>query len=120
MELGNCYKVAGKLFMDSEIGLAEPFPRELGEVVLVHGRPTLQRSPFCKYGHAWLEIGDALCYDSERDLVVPKVLFYAIGKINPDECYYYDVPTFRKMINESGHWGPWEGIEAMSSIEDEG
>ena len=118
MELGDCYAAAGKLFMDSGLGLPEsPLPEELGEVVLVHGRPTLQRPPFCKYGHAWLEIGDVICYDAERKLAVPKALFYAVGNIDPDECYYYDMATFRKMVSEYGHWGPWEGPEACPPVD---
>jgi hypothetical protein len=117
MELGNCYEVAGKLFMDLVIGLSRPFPKELGAAVLVHGRPTLRRPPFRKYGHAWLEIGDALCYDSERKLAVPKALFYAVGNIDPDECYRYDEKTFRKFVLEFGHWGPWEGVEGMPPVD---
>jgi hypothetical protein len=83
-------------------------------VTLVHGRPTLTRPPFTKYGHAWLEIGDSFCYDAERRMAIPKALFYGVGHIDPAECYRYDFQAFKEMINEREHWGPWEGVEAES------
>ncbi len=113
---GDCYKAAGTLFMDLAVGMATPFPEELGEVVLVHGMPTLTIPPFSKFGHAWLELGDVFCYDAERQMVVPKAIFYGIGKIIAEECYRYDLKTFRDRIAKFGHWGPWDGAEAQPPV----
>lgn len=104
--------------MDVILGLDHRFPYELGSVMLVHGMPTLTVPPYVKYGHAWLEIGDTFCYDAERDMIVPKALFYAVGKINPVECHEYNAGTFRAKVNEFGYWGPWDGLEACGPIDE--
>lgn len=114
-EYGNCYEAAGKLFMDLSYGSVTPFSPTFGEVRLVHGRPTLTVSPYRKYGHAWLEVGDSLCFDAERETLIPKGLFYSAGTIDPDECFYYDYGAFSEKIREFKHWGPWEGVEATTT-----
>jgi len=118
-ELGKCYEMSGKVFMDHSMGFGSPLRDVLSQgfqVVLVHGLPTLQVEPFIKYGHAWLEIGESLVYDAERDLVILKHLFYEGGEIDPEECFRYDFETFRKRLNRFKHWGPWDGPEGCGPV----
>lgn len=112
---GKCYEAAGKLFMDLAMGFDKRFPPEMGSVTLVHGLPTLTVYPFMKYGHAWLEIGDAFCYDAERDMLVPRGMFYEAGAINPSECERYDLERMRERVKQHGHWGPWDAVGGLSA-----
>lgn len=115
---GNCYTSAGEAFMDHCLGFAPLTPSgvDLGAVVLVHGRPTLTVPPFTKFGHAWIEIGHSIVYDTEKGVAVPKVLYYQAGQIDAVECFRYDFTTMRRWINRTHHWGPWEGPEACGPI----
>ena len=110
-KLGRCYETAGRMFQDIDMGLESPFPEGIGPVRLVHGQPTLTVEPFAVYGHAWLEAGP-LVFDTEKQALIPKALYYRIGQIDEDSCFYYDRTKFRRMCLDHGHWGPWEGPEA--------
>ena len=119
-ETGNCYQMAGRFMMDYHLGVAEfgQIPRDaveaIGEVFLVHGRPTLAIPPHCKYGHAWIEIHDRLCYDVESNIIVPADLFYSVGQVERgDQLFRYNNAAFRRIVSRFDHWGPWEGIEAQ-------
>lgn len=85
-------------------------------VVLVHGRPTLTRAPFCQYGHAWIEQGN-YCIDGGSLVVVPKALYYQAGTIDPELCIFYTPEEARVMVLENKHYGPWEGIDSVGPIE---
>lgn len=98
--------------MDIGLGLAGHPAEELGAATLVHGRPTLTVPPRQKYGHAWLEFGDHWCYDAERDMIIPKALFYSAGQIEEAECERYDWTRFKARMDSHEHWGPWDGPEA--------
>ena len=39
---------------------------------------------------------------------IPKDLYYAIGRVNPKECFYYTPEEAAKFMVDEGHWGPWE------------
>ena len=118
---GNCYEVAGCYLLDA-------WTRgEAGNLVLVHGRPTLQVTPFCEYGHAWIEIAQnlerlgakaelVLCLDTESGVLVPRELFYKVGRIDPASCLRYRIEDLRRWVVETGHWGPWEGPEACGPV----
>jgi hypothetical protein len=112
---GDCYAAAGELFMDSQMWGG---PQDL---TLVHGRPTLTRPPFIKYGHAWVEFEAELeghtvqmvrDVSNGKDVLLPRAAYYRVGKIDPEECNYYQYEDFRHWVKETGHWGPWEGIES--------
>jgi len=123
---GDCYAAAGEYLREQSV---------LGrtDIVLVHGRPTLQRPPFVKYGHAWIEFTQdlsamfapheaaklELCMDVERETILPKQLFYMLGKIDPAECFRYTFHDLRSWVTMTGHWGPWEGPEAVGAIEEQ-
>jgi len=116
--LGDCYRAAGRLLMNSHFNRRPPFLPE-GEIILVHGRPTLTIEPFAKYDHAWLEVGE-FCIDAERELIFPKILFYLVGKVDPKECSYYNYEQFRVFIAVSEHWGPWEDSELLTIAKNRG
>ena len=110
---GNCYQAAGQFMMDNYYTSRSD---DSDHVKLVHGHPTLTREPYTKYGHAWIEIDDRLCLDVESGAMLSKELFYEIGNINPDECHYYAKKDMRKWVTETGHWGPWEGPDAVGPV----
>ena len=108
--LGDCYEAAGRAFMNHCFGSVELLDWiELGPVMLVHGRPTLTVEPFIEYGHAWIEIGDVLVYDAEREIVLPLAMFYQVGQIDQTKCLRYDFESVRRWTISTEHWGPWEG-----------
>lgn len=120
--MGDCYAAAGRTLMDRWMA------GEADELIVVHGQPTLQVAPFCQYGHAWLEqpqtVGEVdgevltlvICTDAETGVSLPRELYYALGKIDPAQCFRYDWPSLRRWIQETGHWGPWEGPEACGPV----
>jgi hypothetical protein len=109
---GNCYELAGRFVLDRP-----------GEGwVLCHGRPTLQRKPYCEYGHAWAELGveqgqafGPVVFDPSTETTMPRAMYYAIGRINPDDVNRYDYEQARRWLTISLVWGPWEGVDADPS-----
>lgn len=108
---GNCYQwvIHQTLFVPTP---AEGF--KYGTIV--HGRPTLQREPFIPYGHAWIETGE-LCWHEKTEGPIPKALYYALGRIDPDECFRYTYEEARQRLAEFGHYGPWDGPHGCSPID---
>jgi hypothetical protein len=108
---GDCYYIAGQFAMDN---IFTPKKIEyIGTPYLVHGEVQGQGAvSHIRYGHAWIE-DDENVYDfsNGRELVIPKVIYYAIGDINPDEPTKYKKYTFaearRKMV-DTGHYGCWD------------
>lgn len=125
MTRGECYAAAGAALMDAwMLGEAD-------DLVLVHGRPTLQVEPFCEYGHAWIErtltagvldgeeIRVVICRDAETGTTLIRELYYAVGKIDPAACFRYDFSALQRWVQKTGHWGPWEGPDACGPVEEE-
>jgi len=105
--LGNCYEDAGNAL---SFGLRSAWS-------LIHGRPQLRRPPWTRYGHAWLEAPDGeTCWDPNTDIVMPKLLYYALGNINEKDNFKYNRATTVKWITKTRHWGPWEGPEACAPL----
>jgi hypothetical protein len=86
------------------------------DLVLVHGRPTLTRAPYCQYGHAWVEQGN-FCIDGGFLVVIPKALYYMAGTIDPDMCLFYMPEEARVMVLQFKHYGPWEGVDGVAPSE---
>jgi hypothetical protein len=101
---GNCYEDSAWLVMD-------PLDRSYTDWTLVHGRPVLQRPPFIRYGHAWVERGGYV-FDPSVGVTMPTDAYYALGKITEDEMYRYTAAEARLKLVEHKHWGPWEGVES--------
>jgi len=104
MRLGECFYSAGIYLMDKCL-----FNMEQRKTMrLVHGNPTLKKPPFIKYGHAWIELNEDTVFDTEHRREVPKDLYYAVGNIDPEECFVYTYEEMAKQVKEHEHWGPWE------------
>lgn len=113
-ENGTCYETAANWLMDKTFFGQD----DSSSFKLVHGRPTLQRPPFKKYGHAWIEINEGFVIDTETGKGMPKELYYSAGEIDSEECFYYSFEEARKLLLKFKHYGPWEGPEAVEPIED--
>jgi hypothetical protein len=68
----------------------------------------LSRSPFEKYGHAWVEI-DGWCIDLTTKVVIPKPIYYHAGKIDARECYKYTPESALRNLLHFHYYGAWEG-----------
>ena len=102
---GNCYEAAARFV----IGNAR-----CPEIRLVHGEVTGQ-GPIAgiRYGHAWVEIGDAVIDPSNGRIVCArKDAYYAIGKITGGVALYSPAEARRLML-ETLHYGPWETPRKM-------
>jgi len=114
MSEGDCFRTAANSLMDGVI---------LGKLpessILVHGRPTLQREPWTKFTHAWIEMPDGIVIDNETGFRGPAPFYYGLGNIDPEECFTYTFEEMKKHLIEYGHYGPWEGPEACPPVESE-
>ena len=101
MKKGNCYETNSDLF-------TRQFCNHEG-ARLVHGLPTLQKPPFVKYGHCWIELDNEIVVDvsNGKFCVAPKGVYYRAGEIDEGECVKYtkaDVYTNQQIHM---HHGPW-------------
>lgn len=98
LEGGDCYEAAAKYVLDHP------------DMTLVHGEPFLQRDPYERFGHAWVEIDGLMAIDvaNGKHVELPVLAYYLLGKINADDCKRYSAQEVRRKILETEHWGPWE------------
>ena len=98
---GDCYSSAVNLVMKLN---------SMGDkkAKLVHGIVTGQGAlKGLEYSHAWVESGDmVLDYSNGRELVVPKELYYKIGKITKTKKYGY-MEMLQNLVKKE-HYGPWD------------
>ena len=108
---GDCYYIAGQFAMDNVFS-----PKKIdykGTPYLVHAEVQGQgKVSNLRYGHAWIE-DDENVYDfsNGRELIIPKVLYYAIGDIKTDNPKKYQKYTFseaRKRMLQYKHYGCWD------------
>ncbi len=105
---GDCYQTAAGYMLDKA-------PKG---AVMIHGRPTLRRPPWCEFGHAWIELADGTVYDPETGYRGDKNLYYVLGNIDPDDNLAYTRELTRKALLSFGHFGPWEGPDAHGPVDD--
>ena len=108
---GDCYYIAGQFAMDNIFT-----PKKIdykGTPYLVHAEVQGQgKVSNLRYGHAWIE-DDENVYDfsNDRELIIPKVVYYAIGDIKTDNPKKYQKYTFaearRKMV-QTRNYGCWD------------
>lgn len=111
---GQCYKTALLALADQP--LMNQFKRlgSFTQPILIHGYPRLTSGPLVgsKYGHAWIECGpwamDVGCHEGADVKVVSKDLYYAVGQIDPEECYEYSLDVARHFAARWEHAGPWQ------------
>jgi hypothetical protein len=92
---------------------------------MVHGQGPLEGK---KFGHAWGEMGGMVIDNSNGNQVaMPKELYYAMGKINKREVFYY--PGYKSLgkAGKAKHYGPWDmtgatvdDVESSSPVMAEG
>jgi len=124
---GDCYEASGKYIMDND------FTNDNEKLILVHGEVTGQQAlNGIRFGHAWVEkevdepminthpnmqlseqqIKDfrTIVIDKSqgRNIEMPKVMYYSIGNINPENTIRYTPEEVRRKIAEHGDWGPWD------------
>jgi len=114
-EPGMCYQLAATAVMDDLLDLVRETFDCPTDVRLVHGYPigTGGDVEGVKYGHAWVECsagGLTLVYDPSAEIVIPAFLYYDVGRIDPDECQYYELDDIRQRVLVHEHWGPWDDV----------
>ena len=98
LDNGDCYEAAALYVLEHP------------NTTLVHGEPFLQREPFGRFGHAWVERADLVAIDvaNGKHVELPLLAYYALGHINALECQRYSPKEVRRKILDTEHWGPWE------------
>jgi len=99
MKRGDCYEAAAHFV----IGNAR-----CPGIRLVHGEVTGQgKIAGIRYGHAWVELGDAVIDPSNgRKICMRKADYYELGKITGG-VVRYSPGEARHMLVETLHYGPW-------------
>jgi hypothetical protein len=102
--------VAGTCFETSLKKWLELFYKGGKDIKIAHGLVTGKTGYVKdkKNGHAWVEINDQVCLDTETNITFPKEEYYEIGKINPEDVYLYDKKEIGHWVTTNGTYGPWE------------
>lgn len=108
---GDCYEAAGQFCMGS-VFMPEPI-EFVGEPHLVHAEVKGQgKAEGIRFGHAWVEDDENVYdYSNGRRIVMPKVVYYAIGDIQTDNSLKYQRYTFpeaRAKMLKTKHYGSWD------------
>jgi len=109
MRRGDCYEAAAMFVIGNAF---------CPGIVLAHGEVTGQgKIAGIRYGHAWVEIGDAVIDPSNgRKICMRRDAYYAIGKITGSVVRYAPHDA-RRMMLETHHYGPWEGKNSSATPE---
>jgi hypothetical protein len=105
-QLGDCYKSAGDFCMLAPVEF-------IGEPYLVHAEVKGQgKAEGIRFGHAWVEDDENVYdYSNGREIVMPKVIYYAIGDIetnNPKKYQKYTIPEARAKMLKTKNYGSWD------------
>lgn len=108
---GDCYEAAGQFCMGSAF-MPEPI-EFVGEPHLVHAEVKGQgKAEGIRFGHAWVEDDENVYdYSNGRRIVMPKLVYYAIGDIqteNPLKYQRYTFPEARAKMLKTKHYGSWD------------
>jgi len=103
--IGDCYRQAGREITDHT-------SRE--DLTLCHGYPILRGGEHVgeRFGHAWLEYQDEtgvwyVVDPSTGGIRVQRVLWYALGHIDPKHVHRYTRREAVWEMVETEVWGPW-------------
>jgi hypothetical protein len=105
---GDCYLVAGQIAMEIRSKKID----YKGTPYLVHAEVKHSVIDGLRFGHAFIE-DDENVYDfsNNREIVMPKQLYYYFGDINPKDKKKYRKYTFKqareKMVS-TGNYGCWD------------
>jgi hypothetical protein len=105
---GDCYLVAGQLALE----IKNKDIDYKGTPYLVHAEVKHSQIEGLRYGHAFIE-DDENVYDfsNNREIIMPKQLYYYFGDINPRDKKKYRKYTFkeaREKMLSTGHYGCWD------------
>ena len=105
-QLGDCYKAAGDFCMLAPVEF-------IGEPYLVHAEVKGQgKAEGIRFGHAWVEDDENVYdYSNGREIVMTKVIYYAIGDIqtnNPKKYQKYTIPEARAKMLKTKNYGSWD------------
>jgi hypothetical protein len=108
---GDCYAAAGQFCMGS-VYMKEPV-EFVGEPYLIHAEVRGQgKIEGLRFGHAWVEDDENVYdYSNARKIVMPKVVYYAIGDVkteNPLKYQKYTFPEARAKMLKTKHYGSWD------------
>jgi hypothetical protein len=109
---GDCYEAAFHWLLDLDVDVAKKAKLCHG---MVHGQGPLEGK---KFGHAWGELGDVVFDQSNgNQVVMRKELYYALGKIDKSEVFYYPGHKSLGKANKAKHYGPWDMTGATVDVE---
>jgi len=105
---GDCYLVAGQLALEIKNKNID----YKGTPYLVHAEVKHSAIEGLRYGHAFIE-DDENVYDfsNNREIIMPKQLYYYFGDINPRDKKKYRKYTFkqaREKMLSTGNYGCWD------------
>ena len=121
---GDCMTAAVDLMMRfNSAFFGKPIKSTSGKPVLVHALVYGQGSVAgLRFPHAWVEDGDMVIDQSNgNDIRIDKRVYYAIGKIKPNEKGAYNTYTYIEMtrkLRSTGHYGPWDLDEKLEEAKD--
>ena len=64
-----------------------------------------------RFSHCWVEKGDTVIdpsIDRKKPLILPKIVYYAIGNIVEDRVLKYSTKEMFDWLEKTGKAGPWE------------
>ena len=110
-QLGDCYQSAGKMVMDYR-GNNNNEIKFIGTPYLVHAEVSGQGDiEGIRYGHAFI-VDDVFVYDysNNRKIVLPKSIYFRIGKIIEKKpiFYKYTFEEAMKKMRDTMNYGPWD------------
>ena len=93
-------------------------PVTIVTTVLVHALVYGQGSVAgLRFPHAWVEDGDIVIDQSNgNDIRIDKRVYYAIGKVKPNQKGAYKTYSYIEMtrkLRSTGHYGPWDLDESL-------
>lgn len=112
---GECYSTS--LIILRAISQLRP---DMKNVRLCHGVCVLTATPFCEFGHAWIEFegiaGGRYCLAHQfPDCPVFWTEFYRVGKIREKTVKRYTLTEAQKLLDETGIAGPWCPVIAAAA-----
>lgn len=73
-----------------------------------------------KFSHGWGEAGGKVYdYSNKKKLVVPKKVYYELGRIEESSVYCYPIPKALGRSVNTGHYGPWDFKGDTEDIDEE-
>ena len=100
---GDCYEAAGSYVSDMVLS------DKAEGLTLVHGVVSGQ-GPLegQRLDHAWIEVDEIVIDRAQgRNLILPRVLYYLLGRIDTTESQRYAPEEVMELIQRHEHWGPW-------------